>query len=511
MADERTQADRLRLTRRTTLATIGAGATTALAGCSHEGNVECTNESVPGDAQLTLFAATLVPTVAVKLASTPDLWQPRRVKTGTAGGLWGWQIPVTSQRQQVDGGIQYQIPSQLLLAGPIPDGELPQQVEVNTQETDRTFETDCRGRYEFDLGVTSSSNYRANPAGPIQMDVALGSDTLLADAAQPDSDGSVTLSASAAPGPSSGGYGVLTPPSTQLSDALREGAKDLQTLMTLSSIVYGGGIAAVRGGGSVLLQFAIGSAESAAEEAVSAGVQTGIMKLSRALTQDGRRVENFGGAQLERPRLAAGTVFFPPTTEQLRDALSVSDLNQDVPYGYEDHAVGSGEIEAVALGASGAFVTVRAQQEQTPTPTTDQFGEILPSAIVENAGGAEARTTAINGQNVDDDRVQLKQPLTSGTPGRAVIGYEDASDFDYDDCDLIVDQRPLASEGYAAVQIVHRDAANRHRWWLGETKADGYELGAHDATNGLVAFEGRYYEDGRVTDSEGTELGRWDG
>ena len=141
-----------------------------------------------------------------------------------------------------------------------------------------------------------------------------------------------------------------------------------------------------------------------------------------------------------------------------------------------------------------------------------EFAGLFVRAIVQNSeSGVDPHTTAINGETIDSTRVQLVEDLDEGTEGVAVIDYEDADDFDYQDCRITSDERPLDTDGYAIITIEHLEAGNRHEWWLGETKADGYYVGEHSNTNNTVHFEGRMYnnEEGTVTDLNGNKLGTW--
>lgn len=141
-----------------------------------------------------------------------------------------------------------------------------------------------------------------------------------------------------------------------------------------------------------------------------------------------------------------------------------------------------------------------------------KFAGIFARAIVQNSeSGVDPHTTAINGENIDATRVQLVEGLDEGVQDRAIIDYEDADDFDYQDCRLTTDQSMLESDGYVTIVLEHLNAGNFHEWWLGETKADGYYVGEHSGTNDTVVFTGRMYdnEEGTVTDENGNKLGEW--
>ena len=302
---------------------------------------------------------------------------------------------------------------------------------------------------------------RAADAGSLNMQVTLNRNSELNETIQTNSS-PARLDAVAPPNSSRASYGLPIPVSQQFASALRQGAENLQNLMTLASIVYSAGIGISAGGGNAVVEFG----KAVAEEAASEAAETGLANIAVAITRDGQTLQTMSG-QLENPRRVQGTIFFPPTTEAQRNAFDKSDLHeiQNVGVGgYSYQGYDRDSIEEVGIGFSGPFVDVRSpdlSNLSSAGPETSA-GEVLFETSFENGISGLSPVSGqatIDNQVVSDGEKSLK--ISAENNSSRIVELEFERDFS-GEFQIDYDIRFNTSNRYAGVHFGYNDYLLKH-------------------------------------------------
>jgi outer membrane protein assembly factor BamB len=345
---------------------VAAGVISMTAGC---GQPDDGGDSSPSS----LFVATLIPTVMVRLDEAPETWQPLKPVTGDSDINRGWQIKVQPRNLGV-WEREYFSPSKVLVSGSVSENSVPNSIRIHLpkQNTRKEISPDGTGTYSTDLVVHQGAegNYiRADSAGIVEMSVEMPQNTPLSGVSNTRSDDNAepaTFQAQAPPGLGGtagviGGYASPISPQERLSNSLKKGYEDLKKLMAGASFVYGLGIGIFQSSGNIALTFV----EEITKEAVSSAVDiegrvaTGIIDIALAVTNEGEQLDELHVAEEERIRLAKGSIAIPPTTPEQKNLTSPSKLEQaEIGYDLPDG------IQEAGVGFSGPFVNING--ERTP-------------------------------------------------------------------------------------------------------------------------------------------------